>query len=349
MFRLIRKPRSGFTLIEMLVVIAIIVTLLGLLLPAIQKARESANRTKCQSNMRQVILAAVQAHDTFKRLPPTFGVYGGKAVYYPLGAGTQGINYPASAMYHLLPYVEARGIYDRLPPFFYNPNNGAPLPSPITPQDSAFGNDPLNIAPPSTGDGSSAKGAIQVYICPSESSGAVNGLVNDNGLFGGTARDWGVSNYAVNFQVFQNGTSRLPDSVPDGMSQTIFFTEKFSVCNGTIAGQPVQGGSLWSFPVAYPNANSNFAAVFGVLPGSAGPPANAYYLKYEQQPITGQCNAYNAQSAHTGGINVALGDGSVRSVTLNVSQATWQAAITPNSRGLFGLPAADVLGQDWID
>src|SRR4051794_37454374 len=113
------RNRPAFTLIEMLVVIAIIVTLMGLLLPAIQKAREAANRTKCQSNLRQLGLAAIQCHDAFKRLPPVFGVYGGKStarglvnLNNPTGA------YPASAFYHLLPYVEQKGAYDRLPPFF---------------------------------------------------------------------------------------------------------------------------------------------------------------------------------------------------------------------------------------
>src|SRR5436305_421879 len=118
MSRLHLRKRRGFTLIEMLVVIAIIVTLMGLLLPAIQKARESANRTKCQSNLRQIVLATIQAHDTYKRLPPLFGTYGGKGIAYTAGVGAPGTPYAASAMYHILPYVEAKGVWDRLPPVF---------------------------------------------------------------------------------------------------------------------------------------------------------------------------------------------------------------------------------------
>ncbi|HKB06116.1 MAG TPA: DUF1559 domain-containing protein [Gemmataceae bacterium] len=342
-----RAARLGFTLIELLVVIAIIAILIGLLLPAVQKIREAANRMKCSNNLKQQVLAAHNCNDTHGRLPPQSATFGG-AYYAPL-------------YFHLLPFIEQDNVYKMAAWLDYTGFVGQAAPNPAT---------TVNVgaiwptwSSVNTGNNSWLRQTrIRVYQCPSDPTlgNGLDWMPGDSSYAGNFLVFGGVENLtrapnASNFETVWDGNARIPATFIDGQSNTILFAEKYSRCDGT----GVPGGTWWMRGVfrgstqsvstggtqdSYPG--DRLSAVFGggrsrndLIP--TGP--NSKFQVQPKLPLNnaangGQCDRRLASTSHVV-MQVALGDGSVRSLSAGIAPATWAAAITP--------AGGEVLGNDW--
>jgi prepilin-type N-terminal cleavage/methylation domain-containing protein/prepilin-type processing-associated H-X9-DG protein len=116
-----RNWRRAFTLIELLVVIAIIAIMMGLLVPAVQKVREAANKMRCGNDLKQFGIALHSYHNDVKRLP-----FGGR--YRNFNVPSWGANWgevQGSWLVYTLPYMEQKALYDQYEPFIKNDGAGS--------------------------------------------------------------------------------------------------------------------------------------------------------------------------------------------------------------------------------
>ncbi len=297
--------RRGFTLIELLVVIAIIAVLIALLLPAVQQAREAARRTQCKNNLKQLGLALHNYHDVFQTFPP--GTINA-------GARFSDPEWPYF-LHHLYPYIDQATLYTAM--------NGLQLPKPwITP-----GAWPATVAAkgisalqcPSDGQGGLTKGAsiIGVALPVSNYLGIFTGL-ND----GETQAD--VTARRASFG--QNRGSRMRDFA-DGSSNTMMVAEYLTGTPTDVRGAYYTNRAGAQYLHATNTPNSSAPDNLLDYPGFCQPQAS-FNLPTQNLPCVPDGNTDNnfatSRSRHVGGVQLLLGDGSVRFVSQNIDLTTWR-------------------------
>jgi prepilin-type N-terminal cleavage/methylation domain-containing protein len=329
----LRRFRLAFTLIELLVVIAIIAILIALLLPAVQKVREAAQRTQCQNNIKQLGLATHNYQGTFKVLPAGENWNATKYNYlnYPGGNCSNcpdSLKIWGSWIGHLLPYIEQTNVFNAANGDLNTVFNGVSIRCMI----------------------------LNNVICPANPSVAPG--VNTNLISGGTpyatlgtVGGLGATHYVGNIAVYQTspwrgvgtGPKDLTSTMSDGTSNTIMIAEVYHYCNFSHGynwgGTYVDGGwtpPLFGWSPFFGNGVSPMAWYAYPLPGGV-PGANSQ--AFQVQPSQANCIGNSLQTGHSGGMVVGLGDGSVRNVSSGVSALTFFNACRPSD--------GNVLGSDW--
>ena len=226
-------PRPGFTLIELLVVIAIIAVLIGLLVPAVQKVREAANRMSCTNNLKQLGIAMHSYHDANQKFPANMQQVGTNRWEN------------LSATYQILSYIEQDALFKQIT-----------IPTNVPPQGSAYNNGiGGNAANWSSAWGTAMNTSIKTLICPSSPPAPKRGT-NNRGWDGpGSNYGWcaGSRSLAMWDGTFNSdGTTRSSNTngiisqlkqsrmaeITDGTSNTILGGEFLSGSNASATGGP---------------------------------------------------------------------------------------------------------------
>jgi prepilin-type N-terminal cleavage/methylation domain-containing protein/prepilin-type processing-associated H-X9-DG protein len=274
----VHPSRSAFTLVELLVVLAILAVLIGLLLPAVQKLRESANRMQCQNNLKQLGLALHNYHDAFQTFPPGYRA----SVPYSDGATDTIPGWGWGAF--ILPYIEQDSVYRQLH-----------LQQPV--QDSP-----------------AIQTRLQVFLCPSDMTPVMAFSVLDG--FGNTVclaapcsyaacvggDESGTTDSAGLGVFYRNSQTRMID-IRDGASNTILIGERaWSNANGVWAGA-INGGVIKRGPLnPCPGTGS------GWYPAATLVQAHSH-LNNATADTDGGLDDFS--SRHPGGSNFVFADGSI--------------------------------------
>jgi prepilin-type processing-associated H-X9-DG protein len=318
--------RVAFTLVELLVVMAIITVLIGMLLPAVQKVREAGARTKCQNNLKQIGLAVLNYESGIGKLPPACWTPEDDPAYAEVEVPPLPEGQPARSVHTIiLPYIEQQNLYNLFDPAQDWWANGQNRKAIIT--------------------------RVPIYLCPSAPTGdrtrsfnpAGSGLF---GIFGPTVIGY-VTDYTIAVRVredlasaprmlgpvlegyhamLQPNAETTMLSVTDGTSNTVLFVEcggnPDEFARGRLTGNQVAAPGLW--------ADHRTPLVFdGCDPGN--PTAPPTTVPPARRSASMNCtNNGEIYSFHTGGANMLFGDGSVRLLRDSTSVGVMAALISRN-------------------
>ncbi len=330
------RADDGFTLVELLVVIAIIGILIGLLLPAINAAREAGRRAQCTNNLKQVGLAVINYEGVNGAFPSAFKLLPHADTAAPSGTGTYG----ASAFVLILPYMENGGIFKQI-----DIGKAALNPVNMPPKNAAYST------------------AIPTFLCPSSPG---KPTVDYSAEQGNSFNNFGVSvsfppglifgrsDYApdagmqadlpgISINAGASIIAEPPDGpvriaqITDGTSHTFMVEEDagrpgWYGSNGLAAvpgytatpGTAPQGGGAWADPL-------NYIATNGSDPSGSGIAAGGGFMGIPATPwscANGCSNDSEIFAFHPGGSNVVFGDGSVQFVTNGLAMSQMQALLS---------------------
>ena len=343
------RRRNGFTLIELLVVIAIIAVLIALLLPAVQQARESARRTQCKNNLKQIGLAFHSYHGDYNQFPKPAIITVSVATGFRFG---QTMSWATA----ILPYLDQANVYNQYNANVscFDPVNAAAVVTPIkaftcpsTPRSSAVttytipAGTTLAAGYPPTAVAYSFSGGASDYLVPSGVRGDFSNLAYTGTTYNGDRgayASWSVTIVELPKSSDGGRSGRIGDMI-DGSSNTVLVLERAGrnllyrrgkpIAAGTDAESTaisLSGGGSWADAPFHGDLWINGTGYNGVLGTDGGPCA---------------VNCSNGSHAgwysfHTGGAHSLMGDGSVRFLSENASALIVASIITAQRGEIIG-------------